>query len=446
MRCTFPCGPSFVFAVILGFSLPLVGPAQGPELTIDAPPSAVSGTLVGAAARIASREGNILSWSLSVAHEGLRVLGASTAETDFDRLSRGGYAESGVHPDGTAYYSIGVLSFQESVTLPAGSSEVLRAACLVTRKEPGEARILPRDGLTLPDDDRVLSNQVLLVGGSAVSLATREKAITVTGCAGLGLAISGAGAAAAGAGDPGAAVRLDLRRGSLVEVNVSVHVESAAHLNPTGFTFGIAHDAAVLELVAAEIAPSLAGSFVKPDGFTRVESSEDGVAASVLSSEAAPAALGPGDHPVLKAVYGFVGNGSAGETIAARISLGDDLLLGGSPAKSVFQPGDALPCELPALDLELTILVDQWVRGDGNADGKADISDAIATLQYLFLGGPAGCLRAMEVNSDGRVDLSDAVALLSHLFTGLPPPAPPFPACGEAEETLPCEKFACPAG
>ena len=444
MRCTFPRGPSFVFAAILGFSLPVVGSAQGPELAIDAPSSAVSGTVVGASARIASGEGNILSWSLSVAHEGLRVLSASAAETDFDRLSRGGYAESGVHPDGTAYYSIGVLSFQESVTLPAGSSEVLRASCLVTRKEPGEARILPRDGLTLPDDDRVLSNQVLLVGGSAVPLATREKAIAVTGCAGLGLAT--AGAAGAGAGDPGAAARLDLRRGSLVEVNVSVHVESAAHLNPTGFTLGIAHDAAVLELVTAEIVPSFAGSFVKPDGFTRVETSEDGVAAAVLSSEAAPAALGPGDHSVLKAVYRFVGKGSAGETIATRISLSDDLLLGGSPAKSVFQPGDALPCELPALDLELTILVDLWVRGDGNADGNADISDAIATLQYLFLGGPAGCLRAMEVNSDGRVDLSDAVALLSHLFSGAPPPAPPFPACGEAEETLPCEKFACPAG
>jgi hypothetical protein len=51
----------------------------------------------------------------------------------------------------------------------------------------------------------------------------------------------------------------------------------------------------------------------------------------------------------------------------------------------------------------------------------------------------------MEVNLDGKVDISDPIALLAHLFLGSPAPAAPYPACGAAEETLPCAKFPCPA-
>jgi hypothetical protein len=65
-------------------------------------------------------------------------------------------------------------------------------------------------------------------------------------------------------------------------------------------------------------------------------------------------------------------------------------------------------------------------RGDTNVDQHVDISDPIATLGFLFLGGTAlPCADAADANDDGKVDISDAIATLTSLFLGgleLPPP------------------------
>ncbi|MGQ9590279.1 MAG: hypothetical protein ACUVYA_08290 [Planctomycetota bacterium] len=65
-------------------------------------------------------------------------------------------------------------------------------------------------------------------------------------------------------------------------------------------------------------------------------------------------------------------------------------------------------------------------RGDSNADGRFDLSDPIATLSVLFLGGePVSCRDAADSNDDGSIDISDALYTLLHLFAGGPPePAP----------------------
>lgn len=71
------------------------------------------------------------------------------------------------------------------------------------------------------------------------------------------------------------------------------------------------------------------------------------------------------------------------------------------------------------------------LRGDGNADGTADISDAIHTLEYLFLGASTPhCLAAANANGDGGVDISDPIRILEFLFIGGPAPVPPYPTCG----------------
>jgi hypothetical protein len=70
-------------------------------------------------------------------------------------------------------------------------------------------------------------------------------------------------------------------------------------------------------------------------------------------------------------------------------------------------------------------------RGDANADGGLDISDAVFTLRFLFLGGdPGSCADAADANDDGAVDLSDPVHLLNYLFLGGPEPPPPGLTCG----------------
>lgn len=74
----------------------------------------------------------------------------------------------------------------------------------------------------------------------------------------------------------------------------------------------------------------------------------------------------------------------------------------------------------------------RFQRGDTTADGNLEITDAIATLGYLFLGQPAnlGCEDAGDADDDGDIQINDAVYVLSYLFLGGPAPKPPFGACG----------------
>jgi hypothetical protein len=85
----------------------------------------------------------------------------------------------------------------------------------------------------------------------------------------------------------------------------------------------------------------------------------------------------------------------------------------------------------------------RFVRGDSNADGATNISDASHLLNWLFTGGAAPpCREAANVNGDARgIDLSDAAYLLNFLFRGGAPPPPPFPACGEARGEAECAAF-----
>jgi hypothetical protein len=82
-------------------------------------------------------------------------------------------------------------------------------------------------------------------------------------------------------------------------------------------------------------------------------------------------------------------------------------------------------------------------RGDSNCDGAEDLSDAVASLGYLFLGDEAPCcLRAADTNRDDEVGISDAIFLLNFLFLGGKAPAAPYGACGrDPEATLPCESY-----
>jgi len=86
-------------------------------------------------------------------------------------------------------------------------------------------------------------------------------------------------------------------------------------------------------------------------------------------------------------------------------------------------------------------------RGDANADGAIDLSDAVATLSDLFLGTRnVPCQKAADANGDGSVDISDAVFILSYLFLGSKAPSEPV-GCGTdpTSDELTCESFeACP--
>ncbi len=92
------------------------------------------------------------------------------------------------------------------------------------------------------------------------------------------------------------------------------------------------------------------------------------------------------------------------------------------------------------------------LRGDSNVDGKVDISDAILTLNKLFVNSNLliSCSDAADANDDGRVDISDPVFTLNFLFVdNTKQPPQPYPNIGidPTPETpdLGCESYNPPA-
>ncbi|HVR74085.1 MAG TPA: hypothetical protein VMT52_07130 [Planctomycetota bacterium] len=88
---------------------------------------------------------------------------------------------------------------------------------------------------------------------------------------------------------------------------------------------------------------------------------------------------------------------------------------------------------------EITVLLEPVIepvdpkfrRGDSDADGATNITDAIFTLSYLFTGGRTPtCLDAADGDDDGQVAITDPIRVLGFLFIGGPPPPPPGDACG----------------
>ena len=74
------------------------------------------------------------------------------------------------------------------------------------------------------------------------------------------------------------------------------------------------------------------------------------------------------------------------------------------------------------------------------------MSDGIFTLGYLFLGRrEPSCRDAADINDSGQIDISDAVATFEFLFlAGRRPPPPPGPVtCGPdpTSDALDCDFY-----
>ncbi|MBI4578305.1 MAG: hypothetical protein HY718_01290, partial [Planctomycetes bacterium] len=101
---------------------------------------------------------------------------------------------------------------------------------------------------------------------------------------------------------------------------------------------------------------------------------------------------------------------------------------GSSPERLTAAPGRLFfLADDGAHGVELWVLpvpaAEPFRRGDSNADGAVDISDAVAVIGFLFLAGAEPtCLDAADAEDSGVVDISDAISLLSYLFLDAPPP------------------------
>jgi hypothetical protein len=118
---------------------------------------------------------------------------------------------------------------------------------------------------------------------------------------------------------------------------------------------------------------------------------------------------------------GFAGNADE----AALVSLGEVEVFGGAGETPLFR------------------------RGDADGSGKLDLTDAIFTLQFLFLGGPEPeCKDAADADDSGKLDLTDAISSLQFQFMGGPSPPAPGPVnCGPdptpGEEHAECAYTKC---
>lgn len=93
---------------------------------------------------------------------------------------------------------------------------------------------------------------------------------------------------------------------------------------------------------------------------------------------------------------------------------------------AIVSGGEESPCRT-ACDFGDGLAARDFVRGDVNFSGNQDISDAIISLNFQFLGDPVlTCPDAADSDDDGALTVTDAIRILQFLFLGgqdFPPPA-----------------------
>ncbi len=212
--------------------------------------------------------------------------------------------------------------------------------------------------------------------------------------------------------------------------------------------WSIAVAASGAEIISATTAGTLAADGnddppgLRNAGFEQTELASDGgvlgAASAIVLSAIWPITLPPsgGDSPVLRlevefAVPAVEISDSGAE---ASIFFHDGLRGSGQPmSNQVVRDGQTYQPHLGELPIRVSAHTGRFLRGDANADGRVDISDGIATLNFLFLGAAElPCHDAADADDNGAVDISDAISTNTFLFLGgATPPAPGPSSCGE---------------
>ncbi len=216
-----------------------------------------------------------------------------------------------------------------------------------------------------------------------------------------------------------------------------------------GWSLGVCHDPKLLTINSVEHGAVLQ-AFNDGDGpdifFYNVYPEPPlgpGWSAGIVVSMLAFEKLQPGfDQDIHVANYTLVGN--PGEKGVNTLVCPCSEVIGLPPVPVVVVVGAfSFPAavECGRVDILQPSLI-TFQRGDCNDDGNVDIADGIWILQQIFLGGPASsCDDACDPNLDGNIDLADAVYLFGYTLAQGPPPAPPFPECGQGEDQF-CEFYA----
>jgi hypothetical protein len=227
--------------------------------------------------------------------------------------------------------------------------------------------------------------------------------------------------------------------GSAFAEPFSIKVDRAT----SGFSYSIDFNEEILQATAAR------KLWQKPDGtpydFERFEINNSNATpgsagldegylagAAIVSLTDTRVVLPPGEEvQVIEFEFMVDTSAPAGTTSLAFVD-GAQGSEGGVPNKIIAGGKDitpALASSFVFVNARINIIGDTmpFVRGDSNRDDVVNISDAVHTLGFLFLGGTQSvCPDAADTNDDGRLDISDPIGTLQFLFLGAS--APPEPS------------------
>ncbi|MCA8958907.1 MAG: hypothetical protein KDC38_00275 [Planctomycetes bacterium] len=240
---------------------------------------------------------------------------------------------------------------------------------------------------------------------------------------------------------------------------VSVPILADTAETSLGWSIGVCYDTAGLNVVGAVSGsttltidsgspPDFAEIVVSPEGLSIPVGSSHGAHQGVVISFSSGATLPVGNGYELFVVE-FEIEGIVGES--AVVETCDTAPSSSFAPMTFFAPesGGLVAPEQRSGLVWFGTPVPRFRRGDGNADGVFDISDAVFALAWLFTSGNDPiCDDAADANDDGTIDISDAVFTLFSLFiVGTPTPPPPGSVtCGvdPTSDALDCQEWACP--
>jgi hypothetical protein len=218
-----------------------------------------------------------------------------------------------------------------------------------------------------------------------------------------------------------------------------------------GFTFGLAHDPALLVATAIEQAgPTQALNGGAGPAYWNAQILPGGITVSTVASLHGTEYyqfFGATDAAIVR--YESIPALLAGSTAPTATTLAWSSTLGSPPVSIIIMPGDISVIPGGLFDGTVTLEpvdVPHYIRGDLDESGTVDIGDPIALLAYLFQGGAAPwCTAAGDVDGSGGIDIGDPIEALQYLFAGGEAPRHPFPACGSAGiDDCPVASAACP--
>ncbi len=241
----------------------------------------------------------------------------------------------------------------------------------------------------------------------------------------------------------------DLSSGSPITVDVSI--ADAAMVE--GFSIGLGNDSSLLNPTAFDQAGVVAGlNGGAGADFFGTNILPEGVTVGCVFSFSSPVTLdfpaAPGDVAAT-VTYELAGGAAPADGDTTSLDFIDTL--GTPPVDNVVVIGgfseDAMGVSgtVTFMGMGMGNLA-EFIRGECNQDDRFDIADPIFTLDFINGGTAPDCPGSCDSDDDDDVDLDDAMFSLMYLFLGGPAPSAPFPGCGTDPDvdTTECTFAACP--